>query len=111
MPSEWRSIHRIGLKDSRTHQTGQASQIYIPGTHWPTSVLRAFPRSMSASHPIRDGRYMTARQRTICYLVNILLSVVLSDYLLQDSAIGMTASEMRIQPVDATSWLNRSAGV
>lgn len=48
---------------------------------------------MSASLPIRDARYMTTRQRTICHLAYIFFSVVLSDFLLQDSAIGMTASE------------------
>jgi len=36
---------------------------------------------------------MTARQRTICQLAYIFFSVVLSDFLLQDSNTVMAASE------------------
>jgi hypothetical protein len=64
----------------------------MTGRSWPTCVLRSSPRRMSASLPIRDARYMTARQRTICFLAYIFFSVVLSEFLLQDSAYWMTAS-------------------
>jgi hypothetical protein len=72
----------------------------VKGSLWVSGIGRiaSFGHSIGTclrSLHIRNARYMTARQRTICHSAYLFFFVVLSVYILQDSALGMTASERR----------------